>query len=218
MLILRACWARNNSLTYGGKTPLECAYGRRPPDIINPENETFGSHAVRLSSTGQGPEGYHKSNVNKHSDFVNSDLKLQKIALEAHLQARQIYDMQRDFAAKLEYPTYTQIKENDPVWYWSRDPNKIRHGKWVHGRVTSSNNDRSHISIRRTDNGQEFSVTRTKLRLCADPWHDVVIPDDSDDEYLSVETGPTPESSRQPNEGSVDEEQKDTVPSSQQIG
>ena len=117
MLILRACWARNNSLTYGGKTPLECAFGRRPPDIVNAENETFGSHAERLSATGTGPEGYHKSNISKRTDFVNADLKLQRIALEAHLQARQIYDMQRDFAAKLEYPTYTQIKEGDPVWY-----------------------------------------------------------------------------------------------------
>ena len=99
VLILRACWARNNSLTYGGKTPLECAYGRRPPDVFNPETESFGSHAERTVASGQGPEGYARENLSKHADFVNADIKLQQIALKAHLQARQIYDMQKDFAA-----------------------------------------------------------------------------------------------------------------------
>ena len=90
--------------------------------------------------------------------FVNSDIKLQQIALEAHLQARQIYDMQTDFAAKLHYPTYTEIKLGDRVWYWQRDPNKIRGGKWVHARVTSENNDKSHVSIRLTHNELELST------------------------------------------------------------
>ena len=69
MLILRACWARNNSLTYGGKTPLECAYGRRPPDVFNVENESFGSHCERLSARGLTPDGFSKTNVSKHADF-----------------------------------------------------------------------------------------------------------------------------------------------------
>ena len=33
-----ACWARNISVTYGGKTPLEIDYARRPPDVLNIEN------------------------------------------------------------------------------------------------------------------------------------------------------------------------------------
>ena len=42
-LILReACWARNITHTYGGKTPLELAFGRRPPDIMSTENATLG--------------------------------------------------------------------------------------------------------------------------------------------------------------------------------
>ena len=36
----RAVWARNTSLTYGGKTPLEIAFGRRPPDVMDLENMT----------------------------------------------------------------------------------------------------------------------------------------------------------------------------------
>ena len=41
-LVLRAQWARNTSVTYGGRTPIEIATGRRPPDVVNVENEDFG--------------------------------------------------------------------------------------------------------------------------------------------------------------------------------
>ena len=34
-LIKEGCWVRNVSCTYGGKTPIELAFGRRPPDIIS---------------------------------------------------------------------------------------------------------------------------------------------------------------------------------------
>ena len=34
----KAAWARNHQVTYGGKTPLEIAYGRRPPDLLDVEN------------------------------------------------------------------------------------------------------------------------------------------------------------------------------------
>ena len=31
-----ACFARNSCITYGGKTPVELVFGRRPRDIIDP--------------------------------------------------------------------------------------------------------------------------------------------------------------------------------------
>ena len=34
-LVCQACLARNSSVTYGGVTPLEMAFGRRPADILN---------------------------------------------------------------------------------------------------------------------------------------------------------------------------------------
>ena len=37
-LVRQAAYARNISLTYGGVTPLELAFGRRPPDICDVEN------------------------------------------------------------------------------------------------------------------------------------------------------------------------------------
>ena len=34
----QACLARSPSITYGGVTPLELAFGRRPRDILTPED------------------------------------------------------------------------------------------------------------------------------------------------------------------------------------
>ena len=37
-LVRQACLARNSSVTYGGVTPLELAFARRPRDVLTPEN------------------------------------------------------------------------------------------------------------------------------------------------------------------------------------
>ena len=39
-LVRQACLTRNSSVTYGGVTPLEMAFGRRPADILNLETAT----------------------------------------------------------------------------------------------------------------------------------------------------------------------------------
>ena len=36
-LVRITVWARNTQLTIGGKTPIELAFGRRPPDLIQSE-------------------------------------------------------------------------------------------------------------------------------------------------------------------------------------
>ena len=41
-LLREACWARNVSCTYGGKTPIELAFGRKPPDIVTLANANPG--------------------------------------------------------------------------------------------------------------------------------------------------------------------------------
>ena len=40
MILREGCWARSVSCTYGGKTPIELAFGRRPPDLSTLENAT----------------------------------------------------------------------------------------------------------------------------------------------------------------------------------
>ena len=42
-LMQDAAYVRNCDVTYGGKTPLEIATGRAPPDIIQIENMNPGS-------------------------------------------------------------------------------------------------------------------------------------------------------------------------------
>ena len=130
------------------------------------------------------------------------------------MEARRLYDMQKDSASKLHYPTYTDIRIGDPCWYWQRDPNKIRSGKWVCARMISEDNDRSHVQIRVTDSGQEFSCTRTKMRLCHDPRHDITIPDESDEEHVHVECGRSNvESSRDGQQIPIDPEGAGEAPS-----
>merc|ERR1712016_129643 len=51
-LMRKAAMARNTSLTYGGKTPLELAFGRRPRDVITVEN----SNPEQLSHDQSKPE------------------------------------------------------------------------------------------------------------------------------------------------------------------
>ena len=33
-IVREACWVRSVSCAYGGKPPIELAFGRRPPDVM----------------------------------------------------------------------------------------------------------------------------------------------------------------------------------------
>ena len=54
----------------------------------------------------------------------------------------------------------------------------------------------------------EFSTTRSKLRLCDAPWHDVRLPDELPDEpHIDLRAGNSePTSTRQPNDIAADKE------------
>ena len=113
-LVLRAQWARNTSVTYGGRTPIEIATGRRPPDVVNVENEDFCQKLMRI----QGDS--------KATAFATADKALQQIALRAHLEARQVLDLQKDLAAKLMPSQRSELNIGESAWYWQRDANKVR--------------------------------------------------------------------------------------------
>ena len=83
-IMRKACLARNSLLTYGGKTPLELAFGRRPKDIIDVEN----ANPQQL-----GEPTPERAAVDK----------LMKLAMQAHLEARQAHDLRRDLAAGLKF-------------------------------------------------------------------------------------------------------------------
>ena len=109
-LLREACWARNVSRTYGGKTPIELALGRRPPDIVTLEN----ANPAKL--TGKPLEA---------DEIVN---RIRMLALNSYLKARQSEDVRNDLAGSLRF-TGGPFHPGDKVWYYSLDENKLKRGK-----------------------------------------------------------------------------------------
>ena len=153
-LIGRACWARNSTVTYGGKTPAEMALGRRPPDILNLENMLPRQLATEPSVQ------------QRLTEVVETE------ALKAHLEARQRVDIRRDLVARLR-PSDGPFEAGQSVWYWDRDMSKVRGGEWIASRVISY--DRPPM-VTIDLKGQAVAVNQSKLRKNPDNWHDVVIP------------------------------------------
>ena len=48
-ILRKAAQARNVTVTFGGKTPVEIAYGRRPPDIVDVETSDPTQISTELS-------------------------------------------------------------------------------------------------------------------------------------------------------------------------
>ena len=83
-LVRQACLARNSSVTYGGVTPLEMAFGRIP--CRHPEARDCYSFSVT-------------------SDVPTPEKKIEAVrtlATKAYLEAKQSDDVRRDLSAKLK--------------------------------------------------------------------------------------------------------------------
>ena len=166
----RTTWARNVSLTYGGKTPLELATGRRPPDLFDVESSNPAQLTCDIS-----PEQH-------------TDLKLKKIALQAHLEARQSADLRRDLAANIR-PSIGVFHIGDRVWYFEQDPNRVASGKWHRGKIQSIS-DSAGVSMAIVDIGTKvFKCNVSKLRRDPDELHDFVLPPEPSEEKPSVSSG-----------------------------
>jgi len=202
-VVNKSSWARNTTITYGGVTPLEAAFGRRPPDIISIETMTPNQLCSELPP------------LEKTNNF------LRDLAITAHLQARQRIDLQRDLAARLR-PSCGPWEPGLSIWFWERDESKIRSGEWVASKILSLDKlPMLNILWRNTS----IRVNSSKVRLNPDPWHDVVVPGLQGRD--AVPTVPT----RQNNVGEVSpktppapivlgdrELQEDGLPSSIQLG
>ena len=156
-----AAYVRNCDVTYGGKTPLEIATGRPPPDVIQIENMDPGN----LSQD--------------ETNIIRAQQLRMQLAQEAHLQARQRLDLRRDLAAKL-LPSHGPLQVGEAVWYWARDMSKIRGGQWIKAKILSTEVDSPMVRIQLTDcspdHRRQFWVNRSLIRKNPDPWHDVIIP------------------------------------------
>ena len=88
-LLKAAALARNSSVTYGGVTPLELAFGRRPTDLIQLDT------ALPSQLT---------------PDFSQEELSAQQLrdlAKKAYIEARQSDDVRRDLAGQFRMSTKT---------------------------------------------------------------------------------------------------------------
>lgn len=115
-ILKQASWTRNSNLIYGGQTPLELTYGRCPPAVIQIENLNPGQLTTELSPT-------EKAHV-----------VVRQLARKAHLETRQRVDLRRDLASRLR-PSEGPFQLGQGVWYWKRDPSKIRGGEWMKGKI-----------------------------------------------------------------------------------
>ena len=106
MFLRMTSLTRNSMVTFGGVTPLEMAFGRRPPDIIGVDN------AVPARLTAEVP----RSEVSIEAT--------RKIAMKAYLEARQSEDLRRD-TSKLQFSD-GRFFPGDKMFYWNPTAGKIK--------------------------------------------------------------------------------------------
>ena len=120
-LIRECCWDRNTTLTISGYTPVELATGRRPTDHSD----------LELMKPDQ------LSAVDLPRDATLNELR--KLALKAHLEARQSADLRRDLARRV-LPSDGPYAHGDRVFVWIDDKAKYKAvGRWARARVISQN-------------------------------------------------------------------------------
>ena len=120
-LIRECCWARNTTLTISGYTPVELETGRRPTDHSD----------LELMKPDQ------LSAVDLPRDATLNELR--KLALKAHLEARQSADLRRDLARRV-LPSDGPYAHGDRVFVWIDDKAKYKAvGRWARARVISQN-------------------------------------------------------------------------------
>jgi hypothetical protein len=129
------------------------AFGRPPKPI----------HDLELEDPAQLSEEPPKEDANA--------LTLQRLALRAHQEARQLQDLRKDIARNLR-SSDGPCAPGARVFYWDHDASKIRSGKWVRARVIKQQGsmvlvDTPHSVVR---------VNQSKVRLDGDPWHSIQVP------------------------------------------
>ena len=123
-IVKQAQYARNVSVTYGGKTPMELKEGRHPPDLFCSENMELGPLDASVGEWEQAQLGCAKEKLEVVADTVHKE------AFKAHIEARQRIDIRQELLARLTkaMEDTRPYNEGDSVWFWKRDPNKVRGG------------------------------------------------------------------------------------------
>ena len=127
--------------------------------------------------------------------------ELRKLALKAHLEARQSADLRRDLARRV-LPSDGPYAHGDRVFVWIDDKAKYKAvGRWARARVISQNGA---TVIVETDKAV-LRVNQSKVRRDYDPWHDVPLPRTLDKPEKEVPLEPDDEPvNLEENEGPAD--------------
>ena len=158
VLLRMACQARNSMVTFGGVTPLEMAFGRRPADVIGVDT------ADPAQLTAEVPS---------HEVTIEAT---RRVAMKAYLEARQSEDLRRDIASKLQFsdgPFYP----GDKIYYWNPAAGKIKpdgskRSTWIKGKVVSQTGSMVTIDL----GTRVIKVNSSKIRKDHQPVEDVDIP------------------------------------------
>ena len=128
--------------------------------------------------------------------------ELRKLALKAHLEARQSADLRRDRARRV-LPSDGPYAHGDRVFVWIDDKAKYKAvGRWARARVISQNGA---IVTVETDKAV-LRVNQSKVRRDYDPWHDVPLPRNLDKPEKDVPLEPEDEPENlEENEGPADQ-------------
>jgi hypothetical protein len=99
-----------------GRTPIELAFGRRPPDLLDYETAN--------------PEELTTDPLTKDK----LDREIRKLALKTHLQARQQEDLRQDLARNVR-PSDGPFSPSERVFFWEKDESKFKDsGRWTRER------------------------------------------------------------------------------------
>ena len=168
-LLRQACLARNTMVTFGGVTPIEMAFGRRPADVVGPDTQ----NPAELTADVPAPEASVKA--------------LRHVAMKAYLEARQSADLRQDIASRLRLSDGPFVP-GDRVYYWTQDQSKIKSdgthgGKWIKGRILTAEGSMANIDL----GTRVIKVNISKLRKDHNPVEDVDVPLDPTALYLNTD-------------------------------
>ena len=134
-LVKAAATARNLSVTYGGVTPLELAFGRRPAELVQ----------LDVSTPPQL--------TNPKAQEELTAIQTRHLAQQSYQEARQSEDVRRDLARHLRLSS-KPIAIGDKIFYWSEDKPKIKPdaskgsgGMWLKGKVISTDGTMAGIDL-----------------------------------------------------------------------
>ena len=118
-LVKAAATVRNQTVTCGGVTPLELAFGRRPADLIQ----------LGVATPTQ-------LTIDRNEEELTA-IQIKQLSKQAFQEARQSEDIRGDLAQNLRMSS-KPLQVKDKVFYWQEDKSKIRSGGiWLKGKVIS---------------------------------------------------------------------------------